>query len=172
MKNLLLDGKILPFQDSGEPKVFYMGNWHELVDDQDGEPYFMYHGKANYLEQAMDTEPAFSDLLESFALCISLLAGLKMSEAMVNTPFGEKSVGSFIGNCEELHDKYTYQIKPTYIVASSHGPTLDDSVDNFSVFRGGDGHAYSDSLKEYKGLLKLEDTTLAVLARVIESTDY
>lgn len=175
MKKLfLLDGKQLPFKDGGEPEVFFNGEWYELVDDQEGEFYFMYEAKAHYVEVAMNIEPDFSDLLESFALCISLLAGLQMSEAIVNTPFGEKSVGSFIGNCEELHDKFMHKEQPSYIVASSHGENLADPKckDNFSAFRGGDGFAYSEALKEYKGLLKLDTTTLAVLARVIESTDY
>lgn len=64
------------------------------------------------------------------------------------------------------------EAEATYIVASSHGPTLDNSVDNFSVFRGEDGNSFSQASEEYDQLLTLDTTTLAVLALVVKSTDY
>lgn len=164
MKKALLNEVEIPFIDAGIPKVRYENELYEVVQDQSGEPYFMLQGKALYIEIVSDTCPQDDSVLNAFKEAV---AWISLLNDAVKWPEAGEAIKGFMQHIAELEKE-----KATYIVASSHGPTLDDSVDNFTAFRGGDGYAYSEAHKEYKKLLDVDTCTLAVLAKVIESTDY
>lgn len=164
MKKALLNEVEIPFIDAGIPKVRYENELYEVVQDQSGEPYFMFDGKALYIEIVSDTCPQDDTVLTAFKQAVVLVSLLNDT---VKSPDAAEALKGFIQHIAELEKE-----KATYIVASSHGPTLADSVDNYNVFLGGDGFAYSEAKKEYKSALERNSCTLAVLAKVIESTDY
>lgn len=63
--------------------------------------------------------------------------------------------------------------QPTYLVAITLGDiSTDDNKDEYFVFRGEDGNALELAKAEYNRKLQESDVAIAVLARIIESTDY